>query len=129
MNYLLPLDILALLAMFWTAQAALAGGHEVETWSDILLSLGLIGVKVSSVVGAAVLFAYPDQVVSWWQRGLIYSSACVALWFYEYRFGIARHWRMYVHAAREIPADVRRWAHGLGERLRGRTPSKRKPHA
>lgn len=129
MNHFLPIDVLSLIVLWWTAQAALAGGHPVETWTDILLTFGLIGIQVFGFVGAAVVMVETEHVISWWQRGLLWSFAAVALWFYEYRFGIARHIRMYVAGLRAIPSDIRGFIHDTRERLHGRTPAKRKPHA
>lgn len=128
MNYLLPIDALSLILLWWAAQAALAGGRPVETWSDILLTCGLIGVQVFGFVGAAVVIVETVPSLSWWQRGLLWSFAAMALWFYEYRFGIARHIRMYFRAVRELPADLRAFFHDTRERLHGRPPAKRKPH-
>lgn len=127
MNYLLPIDVVALLSLFWVAQAALAGGHAVESWRDTFLTLGLVVLKVSGFIGAIVVAMEPETVVSWWTRGVIYSGATVAAWFYDYRFGIARHWRMAIRAFCEIPGDICNLPHNVASWFRAH-PLKRKTH-
>jgi hypothetical protein len=91
--FLVPIDVAALLVLWWTAYAALHGGHRVYDWNGIFLNLALIALFVGGFVGA-IATIHGESPLSWRARGVIYPSAAIAAWLYDYRFGIARHARM-----------------------------------
>lgn len=102
------LDVASLWLIWWSAFAALVGGHEVRTWRALVLQLALIGVMVSAFTGAIATYVEP-QLLPLWARGLIYAMAAIAVWLYDYRFGVGRHLRMVLAAARHAPAHLRAW--------------------
>ena len=87
-------DLIALAALWWIAASYLVAGHEVRTWRGAALAAALIAVLAFSFVGAiATIKGF--YVFKWWvTRGLTYSLAAVAIWLYDYRFGVIRHVRM-----------------------------------
>ncbi len=98
------LDVGALWLIWWCAIAGLIAGHAVRDWYALALSFGLIGAMVCAFAGAIIITVqvyYPP----WWVSGLILSCAVVAVWLYEYRFGIRRQFGL-----------VRRWLSSLPPR-------------
>lgn len=87
------LDFLSLVVISWTSYAALESGHEVDDWWRALLTASLIGIMVSSFVGAIAVIMDPPAL-HWYIRGVIYSSMLFGVWFYERRYGVGRHVRM-----------------------------------
>lgn len=103
--FLHVVDLIALAVMWWCSAAALAGGHVVLRWRDLALSAGLLAIMVFSFVGFVYL-ATTEAPSLWWSTGLRAGGALVLAWFYEYRFGIARHVRMARAWARNLPASI-----------------------
>lgn len=93
------LDIACLWLIWWVSLAALAGGHEVRTVRALVLQLSLLALMVCSFVGAIATYVQPD-LLPWWSRGLVYATAAIGAWLYDYRFGIARHLQMLWGAVR-----------------------------
>lgn len=94
MNAMSILDSIVLASLWWAAGATLVAGHEVRNWRGAFLTVSLVGVMVFSFVGA-IAAAKGYGVFRWWlTRGLVYSLAVVAVWLYDYRFGVIRHARM-----------------------------------
>jgi hypothetical protein len=88
------LDFLAFAILWWTTAATLAGSDHVEDWQDVIATLALIVLCVSSFVGmVAVAKGFP-AIAFWWTRGVIHSAALIALFGYDLRFGVVRHARM-----------------------------------
>lgn len=101
-------DFIALCAICWTAFAALEGGNEVINWRRTLLAVSLIGVMVSSFIGAIVV-AMEQPQLRWFVRGILYFGTLFAFWFYDRRFGVGRHLRMAGDCAAQNFAALRRW--------------------
>lgn len=102
---MMPLDVVALLVIWWAAYAALHGGHEVRDWRDAVLTVSLIVLKVCAFCGA-IAHAVSPATLPWWGHGVLYSTAGVAAWMYDYRFGVGRHVRMFSGAVLQRLADV-----------------------
>jgi hypothetical protein len=56
-----------------------------------------------------VTLSLQPQPIRWWASGFLYGVAVVAVWLYDYRFGIAHQLRM-----------ARRWPRAVPERLSSR---------
>jgi hypothetical protein len=102
------LDFFALCAICWTSFAALEGGNEVNDWRRALLVISLIGIMVSSFIGA-IIVAVDLPELRWFVRGIIYSGTLFAFWFYDRRFGIGRHVRMARECIALRFAAARKW--------------------
>lgn len=96
------LDVVSLWAIWWCAFAALISGHEVRTWRGLVLQAALIGMMVSAFTGAITLYVQPGLLPEW-GRGLVYATAALMLWLYDYHYGLARHARMARDAVRQFP--------------------------
>lgn len=104
-------DVASLWLIWWAAFAALMAGHEVRTWSALTLQLALLAAMICAFVGAIATYVEP-MLLPWWARGLIWATAGVAGWFYDYRFGVRRHLWMAAAAARCLWRRLRRLGHG-----------------
>lgn len=93
MNVFLPVDVVALLVLWWSAGFGMHGGHEVNTWRALLFTVSLTSIHVFSLVGIFSLIGDP-RPIDWYARGVLWGCAGAAGWLYDYRFGIGRHWRM-----------------------------------
>jgi len=92
-NAFYPIDLAALLVLWWTAAFALHGGHRAKDVRNVLLYGMLVVLHAFAIVFVLSLIAVP-RPLEWLFRGILYPCAGIAAWLYDYRFGIARHVRM-----------------------------------
>lgn len=61
----------------------------IETWRQLVLSVGLLLVSVGCFIGAVVIWETGHRAP--WAVGQRVGCACVMIWLYDRHYGIRRH--------------------------------------
>jgi hypothetical protein len=86
-------DAAALWVIWWCSIAGLITSKQAQDVRTLVQSVAMLGTMVFSFIGAIAVGSEAYRP-AWWQSGLFQSSALVALWLYDARFGLGRHARM-----------------------------------